>query len=130
MLPAFPCLCDVHTGHVLFTGDSVAGVIDYGAMKIDHPAVDLARYLGAATTGDAGRLNVGLDAYRRSGPPVEVPAQLVELLDRSGTAGGLANWLLRISAGHPIEDPKTVARRMARMLSRLADSPGGTPALM
>ena len=42
-VPVQPCLCDVWHDHVLFTGNAVTGVIDYGAMKLDHPAVDLRR---------------------------------------------------------------------------------------
>jgi homoserine kinase type II len=118
-LPIGPCLCDVHAGHVLFTGDAVTGVIDYGAMKLDHPAVDLARYLGAAVTADARAFAVGLAAYRAARPPVEVPDELVYLLELSGAAGGLATWLLRLAAGHPVDDPQNVARRMKRMLARL-----------
>jgi homoserine kinase type II len=118
-LPIGPCLCDVHAGHVLFTGDAVTGVIDYGAMKLDHPAVDLARYLGAAVTADARAFAAGLAAYRAARPPVDVPDELVYLLELSGAAGGLATWLLRLAAGHPVDDPQNVARRMKRMLARL-----------
>jgi homoserine kinase type II len=118
-LPIGPCLCDVHAGHVLFTGDTVTGVIDYGAMKLDHPAVDLARYLGAAVTADARAFAVGLAAYRAARPPFEVPDELVYLLELSGATGGLATWLLRLAAGHPVDDPQNVARRMKRMLARL-----------
>jgi homoserine kinase type II len=118
-LPTFPCLCDVHTGHVLFTGDRVGGIIDYGAMKVDHPAVDLARYLGGAANGDVRKVRLGVAAYRAAGPPVDVPEELAHVLDRTGAAGGLANWLLRLSAGQPVADPKTVAKRMGRLIDRL-----------
>src|SRR5437763_1299451 len=41
-VPVQPCLCDVWHDHVLYTGDAVTGLIDYGEVKPDHPAVDLA----------------------------------------------------------------------------------------
>ena len=45
--PLQPCLCDVWHDHLLFEGDQLTGLIDYGAVKIDHVAVDLARMLGS-----------------------------------------------------------------------------------
>ena len=54
-LPLQPCLCDVWHDHVLFEGDTVTGVIDYGGAKIDHVAVDLARLLGSMA-GDKAKL--------------------------------------------------------------------------
>src|SRR5258708_31355678 len=41
------CLGDVWSAHVLFTGDEVMGLIDYGGMPLDHPAQDLARLFGS-----------------------------------------------------------------------------------
>src|SRR5579883_698900 len=53
-VPVHPCLCDVHHDNVLFApgGDEVTGVVDYAAMKPDHPAVDLARLLGDLVPDD------------------------------------------------------------------------------
>ncbi len=99
-VPTFPCLCDVHTGHVLFTGDRVAGVIDYGAMKIDHPAVDLARYLDAATNGDLRLMRIGLEAIP-CGPAAgrTVPE---DLLCSSTTPGRPGGWRTGCSVSHPV----------------------------
>jgi aminoglycoside phosphotransferase (APT) family kinase protein len=113
-----PCLCDVHHDHVLFTGDAVTGVIDYGAMKPDHPAVDLARLLGDLAGDDPGRVRRGLDAYHTAGGSADVTAELVGLLDRTGTACAAANWLLRLAAGPPA-DPAAVAVRLDRLVRRL-----------
>jgi Ser/Thr protein kinase RdoA (MazF antagonist) len=114
-----PCLCDVHHDHVLFTGDDVTGVIDYGAMKPDHPAVDLARLLGDLVPDDADRRRLGLDAYHAAGGSAGVTAELVELLDRTGTVCAAANWLLRLATGQPTTDPAAVAVRLGRLVRRL-----------
>ena len=66
--PLQPCLCDVWHDHVLFDGDRVTGLIDYGAMKIDHPAVDLARLLGSLAEDDLAGWTIGLAAYREVRP--------------------------------------------------------------
>ena len=60
-----PCLCDIWHDHVLLTGDEVTGIIDFGSMKIDHVAVDLARLLGSLVPGDVDAWTAGLEAYRR-----------------------------------------------------------------
>ena len=63
--PLQPCLCDVWHDHVLFDEDYVTGIVDYGAMKIDHPAVDVARLLGSFVEDDAEGWATGLAAYRK-----------------------------------------------------------------
>lgn len=95
----FPCLCDVWHDHVLFTGHRVSGVIDYSAMKVDSPAVDLARLLtdlvGPRSVGFAD----GLAAYRAASPPAPVPDELVRVLAATGVVCGVANWVMRLTGG-------------------------------
>jgi len=120
-----PCLCDVWGGHVLFTGDAVTGVIDYGAAKDDHVAVDLARLLGDMVGDDDGRFAAGLAAYRAAGGELDVPDAFVRLLDRTGAVCGLINWLLRLGdEGYEHPDPAAVEARVERLVARvLANGP-------
>lgn len=124
-----PCLCDVWGGHVLFSGDAVTGVIDYGAVKEDHVAVDLARLLGDVVGDDDERFGEGLAAYRAAGGELDVPDAFARLLDRTGVVCGVINWLLRLCDGgyeHP--DPAAVAARLERLVERLERCSANGPA--
>src|SRR5262249_1201866 len=46
------CLCDIWHDHLLFEGERLAGLIDFGSVKLDHVAADLARMLGSLVQDD------------------------------------------------------------------------------
>lgn len=115
-----PCLCDIWHAHVLFTGDSVSGVIDYGAMKEDHGAVDLARLLGDLVGDDEVQFAAGLDAYRDAGGRADSDPRLVRLLDRTGVLCGVVVWLARLVVeARTYPDPAAVAARLRQLVTRL-----------
>ncbi|MBX9582538.1 MAG: phosphotransferase, partial [Gemmataceae bacterium] len=62
-VPVRPCLVDARRDHVLFTGDAVTGLVDYGAVQDDHPAADLARLLGELAGEDDRLFAAGLAAH-------------------------------------------------------------------
>src|SRR5262249_49484120 len=61
-----PCVRDLRGEHVLFDDGRVGGIIDFGAMAVDHPAVDLARFLGDVARSDDSLFAAGLNAYRKA----------------------------------------------------------------
>lgn len=98
-LPLQLCLRDVRCDHVLLAGDRVTGVIDYGAVNADHPAVDLARLLGDWVGGDPDRVRYGVERYNAAGVPSHADARFVLALADAGLVGGILHWLDRIAAG-------------------------------
>jgi homoserine kinase type II len=119
LVPVQPCLCDVWHDHVLFTGDRVTGLIDYGAAKTDHVAVDLARLLGSLVPGERNRWELALGAYRtiRLLPQPE----LAQLLDWTGVVVGVTNWLRWLYRdGRTDPDRNAVAARVAALVRRLS----------
>jgi Ser/Thr protein kinase RdoA (MazF antagonist) len=119
-LPLQPCLCDVWHAHVLFTGEAVTGVVDYGSVKVDHVAVDLARLLGGLVEGDARRTAAGLTAYARLRALTPREEELVGILDETGTVLAAANWLRWLYRdGHRFDNRAAVAERLARLVARL-----------
>lgn len=114
-----PCIRDLRSDHVLFTSDRVIGIIDYGAMAIDHPGVDLARFLGECGDGDNAAISAGIAAYRAAGGLLEAPEEFVQLLDRTGVFCSLISWLRRSLIFHPsLSDPVAVASRLAQLVAR------------
>jgi homoserine kinase type II len=45
--PFQPCVRDIWHDHILFTGNEVTGIVDFGAVDFDIPATDIARLLGS-----------------------------------------------------------------------------------
>jgi Ser/Thr protein kinase RdoA (MazF antagonist) len=118
--PVQPCLCDPWHDNLLFEGDRLTGLIDYGTVKHDHVAVDLARMLGSLVGDDPAGWERGLRAYRRVRGLSDEEEQLAHVLDRTGTILGVVNWLrLLYYEGRLYEDPAAVARRLESLLNRI-----------
>ena len=92
-----PCVRDLRGEHVLFEDHGVSGIIDYGAMAEDHPALDLARLLGDFAWDNRFHFTVGLSSYRQSGGVLDTPDQFVVELARASLAGSAVMWLRRLS---------------------------------
>ncbi len=115
-MPLQPCLCDVWHDHVLFEGAAVSGIVDYGSVKMDHVAVDLARLLGSLS--DGGREL--LDAYDRVRPLSSEERELIAVLEETGTIIGAANWLRWLYRdGTRYDDLDGVAQRLGSLVTRL-----------
>jgi Ser/Thr protein kinase RdoA (MazF antagonist) len=123
-----PCLCDVWHDHVLFTGNELTGIIDYGAMKEDHVAVDLARLLGDLAGDDDAAFAAGLAAYAAAGGILDRPAKFVRDLDQTGTLCGIIGWIRRtISDGRFDFASARIAARIRWLCSRFEPRPAAAP---
>jgi homoserine kinase type II len=114
-----PCIRDIWHDHVLFTGDEVTGVIDFGAVDVDTRATDVARLLGSLVGDDALGWQIGLAAYceLRNLSPKEFLA--VRALDASGTILAGINWIRWIYIeGRQFENQIQVIGRFQRILDR------------
>lgn len=112
-----PCVRDLRAEHVLFEGGAVTGIVDYGAMALDNPAVDLARFLGDCAAADPELFDVGVSAYRRAGGPLDSPDAFVALLARTGAVCSVLGWLVRAWVlREPVPPP--AAARLAEQLAR------------
>jgi homoserine kinase type II len=115
-----PCVRDLRGEHVLFAGNRVTGIVDYGAMAEDNPAVDLARLLGDYCLGDPQLFAAGLASYRAAGAELDTPDCLVGQLARSGALGSAIIWLRRLcspDSTYPVTDAATT--RFAHLVRQI-----------
>jgi Ser/Thr protein kinase RdoA (MazF antagonist) len=105
---------------VLYEGGRVTGIVDYGSVKTDHVAVDLARLLGSLVGNDAPRRAEGLKGYMKIHALTDEEQELIILLDETGTILGAANWIRWVYLERrQYENREAIANRLAVLVSRL-----------
>ncbi len=92
-MPLQPCIRDIWHDHVLFTGDEVTGIIDFGAMNVDSVSGDVARLLGSLARNDVNQWAAGIEAYSRRRPLSQDEQLLIQAIDRSNVLLSGLNWL-------------------------------------
>jgi homoserine kinase type II len=88
-----PAIRDVHHDHLLFTGDRVTGLIDFGALRIDTPLADMARLVGSLVADDQPRREQALAAYAQLRPLAEHDRTVIDLLDQCNVVLSGLSWL-------------------------------------
>jgi Ser/Thr protein kinase RdoA (MazF antagonist) len=91
-LPMKICWRDAHRGNVLFQGDEVAGVVDYGAIGVDAPAADYGRLLGSWLPKEPHRWAPILESAAGGSVDAERLARLSWDFHRSGLVVAMLHW--------------------------------------
>lgn len=119
-VPLQPCLRDVWHDHILFQGDAVSGMIDFGAMRTDNVATDIARLLGSLTRGNSKQWFRGLEAYRRVRSLSKLELKLVDAFDRSTITLSGINWLRWIYLeGRQFDQRTEIQIRIDKIIHRM-----------
>jgi homoserine kinase type II len=115
-----PCIRDIWHDHILFTGETVSGIVDFGAMAVDTVAGDLARLLASLLADDRDGWQRGIEAYQRRAPLEQNEVELLVAFDRAnGILSGL-NWIRWLFLeDRRFENLPRVAERISRIRSRL-----------
>lgn len=123
VVPLQPVIRDVTADHVLFTGDEVSGLIDFGSSAVDTPAVDLARLIGSFVGDDAALRDAALAAYETSGHGRSLTTcerQLVVWLDTTGVWLSPYRWLRWIFVERrQFADEQAVVQRFDALMQRV-----------
>jgi len=118
--PLAPAIRDVHREHVLFTGDAVTGLIDFGALRIDTPLTDVARLVGSLAGDDAASREAALEAYAEVRPLGARDRERIGLLDETGLILAAFHWLAWLYVERRDMGPvERVARRLEEIARRL-----------
>ncbi len=97
VVPIHPCLCDCWHDHFLFEGDQLTGIIDLDAMKIDHPAVDLARSITSLLPFNRELWPYVFGKYLEAGAVSDFPFEWIEILSDTGQIVAGLHWLQMVT---------------------------------
>jgi Ser/Thr protein kinase RdoA (MazF antagonist) len=115
-----PAIRDIHHDHILFTGDEVTGIVDFGALRIDTPLTDIARLVGSLVGDDQDARQIALGAYSELRPLSESDRRLIGLLDETGLILGALHWLIWLYAERRDMGPaEPIIQRLDEILARL-----------
>ena len=116
-----PVIRDLWHDHILFTGNQVTGIVDFGAMQMDNVTLDLARMLGSLIGDpDDPRWTAALEQYQLFRPLTTTERRAIQMLDRSAVLLGSLNWLCWIVLDQrSFEDWTAVKRRVQILGDRL-----------
>ncbi|TWT88532.1 Phosphotransferase enzyme family protein [Pseudobythopirellula maris] len=125
-----PCQIDSRPEHFLLTEGRVTGLVDFGAMALDTPRVDLARLLGGLPTDWRGAaLAAYLGMWRPDVPLVRTKfASELDAIHASGVTASASNWLRWLAVERRIfPNERAVARRLEWVAGRLEAVARGEP---
>jgi homoserine kinase type II len=119
-VPLFPVIRDLWHDHVLFTGDEVTGIVDFGALRVDSAACDLSRLLGSLVGDDREAWEFARQQYNSIRPLCADEWKLAQALDEANVILSGLNWLDWICVqGRTFENYDAVYARLDEMLVRL-----------
>lgn len=119
-LPIQWTLQDIRHDHVLFQGDRVSGVIDFGAAAVGCVGDDVVRLVGSMV-GDTSRCwQHALQTYQQTRPLSTDELRTLGPLDSSATLLTAANWLRWLLVEEQVfADLKAVDQRLEWLRGRL-----------
>ena len=114
------CIRDIWHDHVLFEGDKVSGLVDFGAMRIDCVSGDIARLLGSFVADDPLQWQSGIDAYHAIRPVSPSERELIVAYDVGNMLLSGMNWLrwIYLESRH-FDDRQTIEQRLRKLIVRL-----------
>ncbi len=103
-LSALPVTCywvlrDAWREHLLYRGDQLTGIIDFGAARIDWPGLDLVRSFGTLLLSNDPRWSLGLGHYTEQSPESSIEPKTIQLVHRASVSLSALQWLDWFASG-------------------------------
>ena len=115
-----PCIRDIWHDHLLFDRDRLVGIVDFGALRIDTVAVDIARVLGSLVGSVHSDWQRAIGYYECVRSLDDVERNYVDALDRAAVILGPVNWIRWVCVERKtFERPELILRRLDDALQRL-----------
>jgi Ser/Thr protein kinase RdoA (MazF antagonist) len=115
-----PCIRDIWHENVLFTGDEVSGLVDFGALAFDNVATDVARLLGSMAGDDSGAWHTGLASYESIRKLSATETVLIATFDRANVLLSGLNWCRwHFLEGRHFADSARMLARVEEHVARL-----------
>jgi Ser/Thr protein kinase RdoA (MazF antagonist) len=119
-LPLQPCLRDARAEHFLFEGDRLSGLVDFGAMRVDSVAGDLARLLEEAVGPDRSARGEALAAFEAIRPLSDAESRAMGAFEKANALLEPFAWISwHFIDGRTFEQPDAVVKGLAKCLGRL-----------
>ena len=118
-----PCIRDIRPEHVLLDEERVRGIVDFGALRVDNVAIDVARLLGgiSGSNASAETWQVGIEAYEELRPLDDTERLAIRHFHRANIALSGLNWVQwLIVEDRQFEDDDAVAVRLSQILATLS----------
>jgi len=124
-LPIQVCIRDARPDHLLFEGDRLTGLIDFGAMGTDSVAGDLARLLTEWVGPDQVSRNEALASFDQVLPLSGEELRAIEPFQLANAWLGAARWARwHFLERRVFDDPAAVIKGLTRALERLDEWDG------
>ncbi len=128
-VPLFPVIRDLWHDHILFTGDEVTGIVDFGAMRVDSAACDLSRLLASLLGNDREAWEFARLAYNSIRPLSADEWRLAQVLNETNVILAGVNWLDWICVqGRSFDNYDAIYARLDDLLLRLETGGYSPPA--
>lgn len=118
-VPVLPCLRDIWHDHLLFTGDDLTGLVDFGAVRVDTVAADLSRLLSSLFPSNSTQCESALSLYEKERPLADTERNLIPVLAESGTLLSGTHWLRARYVDQTDFDISRVCERLETIVERL-----------
>lgn len=120
-VPSQPCIRDCRPDHFLFEGETLTGLVDFGAMDIGSVAGDLARLLAEWLPFDSTLRSDAIEAYSALRPLAADELRLIPVYENSAAILGGSRWLRwHFLERRQFESPSAVQDGLRKSIDRLA----------